>query len=369
MTGYSNRQDGDEQRDTFFLPSSNGKPNNLVMDVAAYHGLAGRFVRTVLPHTEAASEGLLLSFLTAFGNLIGPGPHMKVTATKHPGKLSVALVGLSGTARKGTAQDAVNEVMRKVDPEWYDDCVKTGIASGEGIIRAVTKSDDPEKRILLVEPEFGRVLTVMGRDGNVASSVLRQAWDGTRLAVLTRNEPLECPEGHHISVVGHITAAELQRKLNSVDLVNGVVNRVLFALVERSKLLPEGGDLDDFEVMKLVAVIKATVKHADYITQMHRDAAAKKLWASVYPMLTQGGEGVASAITARGDAQTLRLSVLYAALDGSDTITEEHLEAALAVWRYCEASVQKIFTGIMPTNSSRLLAAIRAAGGGVSGAV
>src|SRR6266568_1344044 len=179
MTGYSNRPDSDTQRNISFLPSSNGKPNNLVMDDSAYHGLAGRFVKTVLPHTEAASEGLLLSFLTAFGNLIGPGPHMKVTATKHSGKLSVALVGLSGTARKGTAQDAVNEVMRKVDPDWYDACVKTGIASGEGIIKAVTKLDDPEKRMLLVEPEFGRVLTVMGRDGNVASSVLRQAWDGT----------------------------------------------------------------------------------------------------------------------------------------------------------------------------------------------
>jgi len=332
------------------------------MDSAAYYGLAGRFVRTVEPHTEAAPEALLLSFLAAFGNLIGPGPHMLVTATKHPGRLSVVLVGMTGSARKGTAQGAVNEVMRRVDPEWYDACVKTGIASGEGIIRAITKSEDPENRLLLVESEFGRVLDVMSRQSNVVSSVLRQAWDGDKLAVLTRNDPLECSEEHHISVVGHVTAAELRRKLNSIDLVNGFVNRTLFMLMERSKLLPEGGDLDDVEVMKLVTAIKGAAGRAEYISKMQRDAAARKLWATVYPALTQGGDDLASAITARGEAQTLRLSVLYAVLDGSDTIKEDHLQAALAVWRYCESSVQMIFTGIMPTDRTRLLYAIRAAG-------
>ena len=39
----------------------------------------------------------------------------------------------------------------------------------------------------------------------------------------------------------------------------------------------------------------------------------------------------------------LRLSVIYAALDGSDMIEVCHLEAALAVWRYCETSAHLIF--------------------------
>jgi hypothetical protein len=348
--------------DTFFLPSSNGKPNNPVMESAAYEGLAGRFVNTVLPHTEAAPEALLLSFLAAFGNLIGPGPHARVTATKHPGKLSVVLVGNSGSGRKGTAQDAVNEVMRKVDPDWYDDAVRAGISSGEGLIQAVTKSEDDEKRLLFIEPEFGRVLTVMNRDGNTVSAVLRQAWDGTPLGVQTRKDALEYNGPHHLSVVGHITEAELRRKLNDVDLVNGTVNRLLFALVQRTKLLPEGGDLDDIEVAKLASAIRRKRDQAADIGLMRRDEAAKKLWAIVYPALTVSTDDLAGAITARGDAQTLRLSVLYALLDGSATISEEHLQAALAVWRYCEASVRKIFTGVMPTDRTRLLDAIRAAG-------
>jgi hypothetical protein len=39
----------------------------------------------------------------------------------------------------------------------------------------------------------------------------------------------------------------------------------------------------------------------------------------------------------------MRLACLYALLDCSDRIRRVHLEAALAVWRYCEASARYIF--------------------------
>jgi len=45
----------------------------------------------------------------------------------------------------------------------------------------------------------------------------------------------------------------------------------------------------------------------------------------------------------RGEAQTLRLSMLYALLDGVGMIDVPHLQAATAVWRYCEASAKIIF--------------------------
>ena len=47
--------------------------------------------------------------------------------------------------------------------------------------------------------------------------------------------------------------------------------------------------------------------------------------------------------TNRAEAQVVRLSVLYAALDRSPLIRAEHLLAALAVWRYCEQSARWAF--------------------------
>jgi DNA replicative helicase MCM subunit Mcm2 (Cdc46/Mcm family) len=53
--------------------------------------------------------------------------------------------------------------------------------------------------------------------------------------------------------------------------------------------------------------------------------------------------GVAGEVTSRVAAQVLRLSVLFALGDLSDEVDVRHLEAAMAVWRYCEASAVAIF--------------------------
>jgi len=49
------------------------------------------------------------------------------------------------------------------------------------------------------------------------------------------------------------------------------------------------------------------------------------------------------AVTARAEAQVMRLACLYALLDLSGTIRLEHLSAGLALWAYCEDSAKYIF--------------------------
>jgi hypothetical protein len=71
------------------------------MNTAAYHGLAGEFVYTVEPHTEASSPALLMTFLTGFGNAIDRGPHILIGATKHYANLFVWLIGRHIAIAKG----------------------------------------------------------------------------------------------------------------------------------------------------------------------------------------------------------------------------------------------------------------------------
>ena len=70
---------------------------------------------------------------------------------------------------------------------------------------------------------------------------------------------------------------------------------------------------------------------------------AKELWGKVYAELSEGKTGLLGAVTARAEAQVMRLSCLYALLDLSDTIRLEHLSAGLALWAYCEDSAKYIF--------------------------
>jgi hypothetical protein len=48
-------------------------------------------------------------------------------------------------------------------------------------------------------------------------------------------------------------------------------------------------------------------------------------------------------VTARAEAQVTRLALVFALLDRKDVIDAVHLDAAMAVWAYCDASAYLIF--------------------------
>ena len=62
-----------------------------------------------------------------------------------------------------------------------------------------------------------------------------------------------------------------------------------------------------------------------------------------YDLLTRERPGLFGVATARAAAQVLRISLIYALLDGAPQVRREHLDAALEVWRYCEDSAKYIF--------------------------
>jgi Protein of unknown function (DUF3987) len=336
-------------------------------DPAALDGLAGRVVEVLGPHTEADPAGVLLTFLVAFGNLIGSDAHAIADGADHPARLNVVLVGETSRSRKGTAWANVRRVLELAATDWYGQRVMGGLASGEGLIAAVRDpSDDDQgaadKRLLVIEPEFSRVLTAAGREGSTLSAVLRACWDDGRLRVMTRRDPLVAT-GAHVSVVGHITAEELVRSLTATEAANGFANRFLFCCVRRSKQLPDGGSLDPAALDHLADHVQHAAERARPIRLLHRSPAAAKLWEAAYRSFGDGPSGLAGALVARPEAQTLRLSVAYALLDRSNVIEVPHLEAALAVWRYCERSALHVFGATLGDPiADRLLAAVRQAG-------
>ena len=200
------------------------------------------------------------------------------------------------------------------------------------------------KRLICVETELAKPITAMRWEGNTLSPLLRSAWDAQPLEVLTRGKSKLRASNALVSVIAHITPEELKKLLGiSVEVANGFVNRILWVCVRRSKFLPEGGDpsvLDAF-----VDPLREALSKAKAIGRVERDAEAKSLWAGVYESLSSARPGAFGMATSRAHAQTLRLSLLYALLDGSEVVRVEHLRAALAVWWNCEASARRIFGG------------------------
>jgi hypothetical protein len=353
------------------------------MDEAAYHGLAGKVVRTIEPHSEADRVALLLGSLTAVGNVIGRSPYYQVESDRHRANLFVCLVGETGKARKGTSYGRVRSVVQVADDRWNTDRITGGLSSGEGLIYAVrdpvekwnakTKESETidsgvaDKRLLVTEPEFAGVLAVAERQGSTLTQLIRRAWDGDKLQTLTRNSPLSATDAH-ISIIGHITEDELRARLTRTDAANGFANRFLFALVRRSKLLPFGGELPDSKILELGECLKVVIEKAKRIGRVFMTETARAKWAAVYKELSAGRPGLLGAVTARAEAQTVRLALLYALLDESqraDTVQIDlpHLTAATALWEYCEASAAHIFgQALGDPVADEIMVALRQAG-------
>lgn len=320
------------------------------IDKAAFPGLPGEIIRAVEPHTESDPIAILIQTLTAFGNVIGPGPHWKVEADRHPMRLFAVIVGETAKARKGTSEGIVKKLFEDVESEWIRDRSKTGLSSGEGLIWQVRdpgEKDDPgvaDKRLWIQEPEFGTVLRILGREGNTLSGVMRQAWDSGHLSTLTKHSPAKAT-GAHISITGHITQDELRTYLSRTETYNGLANRFIWLCVKRSKILPEGGRLHEMDLTPLTDKIRAAVQFAKSVDEVRRDHEANEIWKAVYEELSEGKPGMIGAVLSRSDTQVMRLASIYALMDCSKLILKEHLLAGLALWDFAENSVQYIFRG------------------------
>jgi hypothetical protein len=227
------------------------------------------------------------------------------------------------------------------EPQWSRENVESGLSSGEGLIQAM--ADLPGvKNLMAVETEFSKVLAVASRSGATISDHIRQLWEGDRVRIL--NKKRVTLDGAYFSLVGHITAAELRSKMTEVDLANGFANRILWVYAQRSKLLPEGERIPDEVLFPVALRVARAIETARGLGEMKRTRRAGQCWRRAYRRMAEVRlPGLLGAITDRREAQCLRLSLTFAALNGSKAIGPEHVEAALAFWEYCEESAAYVF--------------------------
>jgi hypothetical protein len=176
--------------------------------------------------------------------------------------------------------------------------------------------------------------------------VLRDGWDGHNLATLVKHSPLRATSPH-ISVIGHVTKSELVYLMDQVSMANGLGNRFLFTCVRRSNSV--GGNLPPQDVARLGVEAGFAIERARQISDVQwstgdaENPGGLEGWKQIYPGLSGAKPGLIGALTARAEAQVIRLAMVYALWDGSALMEPPHLMAALAVQTYCEASARYVF--------------------------
>ncbi len=223
-----------------------------------------------------------------------------------------------------------------------------GFNSGEAVADALRDPSDvdngtEDKRLLVYEPEFARLLKAAARDGSTLSMLLRDGWDGRRLETRSRAKVVVAT-GYHLVTLGHVTVEELRSRLTDTETYGGFANRFLWVCVQRSKRLPDGGNVPDALARRWGLALAATIDQARGVGMVNRTKAATERWAEVYNTLGDDDPGgLLGAVLARAEPMALRLSLLYALLDGSRAIDVEHAEAAWALWRYARDSAAYVF--------------------------
>jgi len=328
------------------------------LERAALHGIAGEYAQAVQPYTEASIVAVLASLLGAFGSAAGRNAFLPVGGVTHHPNEFVLLVGPTATARKGDAMQLGLRPLQLASPEWRE-CHLGGFGSGEAVVDAVRdatvslEGDEEktieagvsDKRLLVHEEELSHVIAVAGREGSTLSSLLRKAWDGRRLENRTKGRRL-IATGAHVSALAGITPEELVRKMPDTEYANGFMNRFLIVAVARARTLSRpptiaaSFDRDWSDAFREAIAFT----HGPGAGVMTRSEGGNELWDRAYvEQLSVERPGLAGAICARAEAHALGLSMIYALLDCSRVIRLEHIEAALAFWRYCEQSAFLIF--------------------------
>lgn len=335
------------------------------IDPAVFDCYLGTLVEQIEPHTEADPTAVLASLLCAAGVHLGQDPHVLAGGAPHPLLVWPLIIGRTA-ARKGTSWSAAKALLRTADPDYMSANVRSGLTSGEGL--AAMFADDPtqpdsftnpDRRLLLIEPEWGGVMSRMRREGNSLSATLRAAWEGGDLSTLSVKARIALSS--HIGLLAHISPAEFRSKVSADDMAGGTYNRFLPLAVARSKFLPEGGNLQPVIASLAPALADRLAAGAD-LTTIRLNADGKRLWRSLYVEFgtDHGDHGPVEQFISRAAPNCLRIAAIHAALDFTDTIRPEHLTAAAALVRYSIATARAVFTDT--ATPARLLAWITDAG-------
>jgi hypothetical protein len=160
----------------------------------------------------------------------------------------------------------------------------------------------------------------------------------------------------------------LIRRLSDIEIGNGFANRVMWGCARRSKMLPQGGGSTGDSSAILRTLQEATRKARQLAdTRIKFDQEAASLWDQVYADLSEGRPGLFGAVTSRAEAHVVRLSLIYALLDGRQEIRLAHLRAALAVWNYSVASARYIWGDALGDPSAdEMLRALKASTDGLT---
>ena len=328
----------------------------------AFYGPVGEMCSLIAPNVPYDISAVLLQTLVACGSSLGPEPFLSEGAKRLHPNLFALIVGRTGGG-KGMSLAHVEHAMKSIAPTFWATRPITSASSGEGLLKTICDpvwgldskgepvlrdAGSEDKRVLLIEEEAGSIFIRVAQQ-EVLGKFLTTAWDSGRLMNVVKDSKMECATPH-VSIIGHITPDELTDRVTSSHITSGFINRWTMALIR-----PTAVDDSLVAPEDIVGLDDAILRIRDGLNEF-RDSGvhqfvlsdeADKLRRETSVWVRENEEpGAMAHLAVRFQSQTLKLTMVYAAVDGTHVISADHLRAARAVTAYSHRCARAFWGGV-----------------------
>lgn len=338
------------------------------------YGLIGRIANAGAAGTGLNPVAIALAIMTWLSAAVSPRIRMAIGDILHPARIFAVHVGRSGMGGKGDSMNLLKKIIGYLNAKYPNLTPlfhSGGLSTREGLAMKLHdgyeekgKVIEPvlDKRLMIVESEFVKLLKLGKNDTNSILAVIRELWDfGGSIQPLTKTTPIRSTNPH-ICIYGNITPAELKATINVSEIHSGTVNRFLFLFAERLELIPLPQVTPESLVAAMAEEIAKVVLWAkcNYGLDQEDDCLvatlsddAQVLWKREFPRLMKPyGSSVVTEATNRRAPYALRIALLFAITDESLIISAEHLAAAIS-WTDASAQTADFLFGT-PSNKSKV---------------
>lgn len=362
---------------TLARPSQlNTNTASLELPAIAWQGLFKDYRDMVANTTEAADAFHYATFLQVFGCTIGRRLFAYHATRLFPNFFN-CLVGRSGLTRKDTTWSRGRSVLDMLHAYSEDDSsppFKTvmGIRSYEGLLDELAGG----RKVRLIQ--LGELLSLLSKAkqnslGNIIPA-LNELYDSPDLLnPPVHQKDVKPAKEPFLSIMAGTTQDWLQKALTEKDIYGGFANRWCYFYGLPKDPMPNPPKIDNGKRNEIVHQLNQlrdwteSVPNGEVTISDEANALFEQYYCEYYRRCQL--PGLIPTLIVRIQDFIWKIALLYAADTMSEVISADHLEAAIAVGKYLEASVTEVFARFEVSGGkakeNKLLDFLRAEGGPV----
>jgi hypothetical protein len=290
--------------------------------------------------------------LTAAGAGLGKSVYVEARERTYP-NLYCVLVGQTGSTCKTTAIDIAEKFLTGFCPSaiWFDHFI---MSSAEGLIKWVydklqSANGEAVPAIIIRPLEVESLIEGRHQGGPKIIGLLRDMHRSvSRLEVNTLRSPIKVEHPPCVTLFGETMRLSWLRNLQRHNVSGGIADCMMFVCGDPKGPIadPERPTLEPWS--RLVSSLQQTCHFWSErgSSKIHLEEEARKTWVAFSSRVRDeaGTDSFCAFLTRQFREHILKIAMVWAALEHSDTIKLSHMEAAVSFGGFLFESVVHIFS-------------------------